>query len=320
MLTALPEWPLFGYADDARPALATAREAGRPLALATITGLDGGGPRPVGTQMTITEDEVSGFLSGGCLEGDVVAHAQAVMTDGEPRRLVYGTGSPWPDIRLLCGARIEILLERIVPDDRSVADLLRLRDVRAPALWRSDGVRRACAAAATPPADWQGSFSRRFDPVPRLIVLGSDPTALAVAALAAQAGYDTTLMRPKGPLTPPPLTRVAYRRDDDPAAALAALDLDPWTAVAVATHDAETDHAALVAALPSPAYYVGALGARRRLADRQRWLGEAGVAEPHIARLRAPIGLDIGGKAPWEVAVAVLAEITAERIRLAAAT
>ena len=81
----------------------------------------------------------------------------------------------------------------------------------------------------------------------------------------------------------------------------------------MATHEAEADHAALSVALPSPAFYVGALGARRRTGDRLAWLHAAGVADREIARLRTPIGLDIGGKAPWEVAISVLAEITAVR-------
>jgi xanthine dehydrogenase accessory factor len=139
MLDSLPEWPLFGFADDVRPALRAASEAGEPLALATIVDLDGGGPRPVGTQMTITRRAVSGFLSGGCLEGDVAAHAASVLEDGTPRRLVYGAGSPWPDIRLLCGARIEILLERLGPDDDATAALLTLAGERIPAVWLSDG-------------------------------------------------------------------------------------------------------------------------------------------------------------------------------------
>ena len=314
MLDALPEWPLFGLADDARPALGEARTAGEPLALATIVGLEGGGPRPVGTQLAITRRAVSGFLSGGCLEGDVAAHAVGVLVDGAPRRLVYGEGSPWPDIRLLCGARIEIQLERLDPTDPATAVLLDLTRERIPAIWMSDGARRVCMEAETAPTAWPGAFARRLDPAPRLIVLGSDPTALAIAALGAQSGCETTLVRPKGPVEPPPLAGVAYRRDE-PAEALAAIGLDPWTAVAVATHDAELDHAALMIALPSRAFYVGALGARRRLPDRQIGLREAGVADSDIARLHAPIGLDIGGKAPWEVAIAVLAEITAERER-----
>ncbi len=316
MLESLPEWPLFGLGDDVRPALERARTLGESMALATIVALDGGGPRPVGTQMAVGPSGATGFLSGGCLEGDVVAHAAGVLADGAPRRLVYGQGSPWPDIRLLCGARIEVQLERLAPDDDAIRELLELTDARRPAIWLSDGSRRACADADAPPPSWPTAFARRFDPVPRLIVLGSDPTALAIAALGAQSGCETTLVRPKGPAEPPPLAGVAYRRDE-PAQALAAIGMDPWTAVAVATHDAETDHAALVAALPSDAFYVGALGARRRLADRQLWLRQAGLAEHHIGRLRAPIGLDIGGKAPWEVAIAVMAEITAERLRVA---
>ena len=312
MNDALPPWPLFGLADDARPALRAARRAGETAALATIVALGGGGPRPVGTQMVISAGGVSGFLSGGCLEADVAGHARAVLATGAPVRLVYGEGSPWPDIRLLCGARIEVLLERVAADDEAVASLLALMEARAPCVWLSDGLRRVCALAANAPLPWPGALRKLFEPVPRLVVLGSDPTALAIAALGAQSGCETTLVRPKGPSTPPPLAGVAYRRDE-PAEALGAIRMDSWTAIAVATHDADLDHAALMAALPSPAFYVGALGARRRLADRQRALRAAGVSEADLARLHAPIGLDTGGKAPWDVAIAVLAQITALR-------
>jgi xanthine dehydrogenase accessory factor len=312
MSPGLPDWPVFGFDDDARPALRAAAAAGRFAALATIVTLDGGGPRPVGTQMVIAGDIVSGFLSGGCLEADVAGHARSVLADGAPRRLVYGEGSPWPDIRLLCGARIEVQLERIAPDDAATRRLLDLARTRTPAVWLSDGLRRACEAPDHAPAPWQGAFRRLYAPALRLIVLGGDPTALAIATLAAQIGCETTLVRPKGPLRPPPIADIAYSREE-PARALDAVGLDAWTAVAVATHDAELDHAALIAALPSRAFYVGALGARRRAPDRLRDLRRAGLSEGQVARLRAPIGLDIGGKAPWEVAVAVLAEVTALR-------
>ena len=152
MSQVLPDWPMFGLGDDSRPALAAARASATPVALITIVGLDGGGPRPVGTQMVVGEGILSGFLSGGCLEGDVVGHAQACLVDGEPRRLVYGTGSPWPDIRLLCGARIDLLVERIAPDDAAVGELLALREARRPAVWISDGRRRVCAPEHEAPA------------------------------------------------------------------------------------------------------------------------------------------------------------------------
>ncbi|HEY2481636.1 MAG TPA: XdhC family protein [Caulobacteraceae bacterium] len=309
-LDALPDWPLFGFADDARPALKRAMDLGEPAALATIIALDSGGPRPVGTQMVIAQGVVSGFLSGGCLEADVAGHAAVVLESGDAMRLVYGEGSPWPDIRLMCGARVVILLERIAPDDAAARRLLALAEARTPALWLSDGEHHACGPEDSPPQAWPGAFAKRFKPAPRLIVLGADPTALAMAALGAQAGWETTLVRPKGPAEAPPLPGVAYRRDEA-GEALAAIGLDPWTAVAAATHDAELDHAALLAALPSPAFYVGALGSRRRRPDRTAWLEATGLTGAQVSRLHTPIGLELGGKAPWEVAIAALAEITA---------
>ncbi|MFA7263973.1 MAG: XdhC family protein [Caulobacter sp.] len=305
----LPDWPDYGLTDDQRPALRAALAAGRPAVLATIAALGDGGPRPVGAQMVFAEGLVSGFLSGGCVEGDVAGHARACLADGAPRRLVYGEGSPWPDIRLLCGARIEILVERISPDDAAAADLFRLMDLRRPAVWVSDGARRTCGETAEA---WSGALMRRHDPVWRMVVLGADPTALAIARLAAEAGFETSLIRPRGPAAPPPLAGVAYSRDE-PARALAAIGLDAWTAVAVCGHDMAIDHEALLAALPSPAPYVGLLGARKRLPERLARLRADGIGEAALARLRAPIGLDLGGKAPWEVAVATVGEVVALR-------
>lgn len=309
MNTPLPDWPDYGLTDDQRPALQKALATGKPAALATIAALGDGGPRPVGTQMVFAEGLVSGFLSGGCVEGDVAGHARACLADGGPRRLVYGEGSPWPDIRLLCGARIEILVERVAPDDAAAAALFRLMHERRPAVWVSDGERRACGEAVDA---WPGALVRRHEPVWRLAVIGGDPTALAIAQLGAQSGFETTLVRPRGPAVPPPLTGAAYSRDD-PARALASIGLDAWTAVAVCSHDIEIDHEALRTALPSAAPYVGLLGARKRLAERLARLRADGIDEAAIGKLRAPIGLDLGGKAPWEVAVAAVGEVVALR-------
>lgn len=312
-MDALPEWPLFGLDDDVRPALAQARGAGTPMVLATLTALGGGGPRPVGTQMVFAQGLVQGYFSGGCVEGDVAAHAATCLATGEPATLVYGDGSPWPDIRLLCGARIEIFLERVGADDPALASLLDLTAARRPAQWVSDGRRRVCG----PPGEaqpWPDAMTRDYLPVPRLAVVGHDPTALAIATLGAQAGFETFLIRPKGPEAQPPLAGVAYLREA-PDAALAAIGLDAWTAVAVASHDLETDQSALLAALPSTAAYVGLLGARARLPERLARLRALGVGEGDLARLHAPIGLDIGGKAPWEVAISVIGEIVALRQR-----
>jgi xanthine dehydrogenase accessory factor len=301
---------MFGVAEDVRPALRRARAAGEAMVLATLVSVGGGGPRPEGTQMVFAPGVLAGYFSGGCVEGDVAGHAWACLEDGKPRSLVYGEGSPWPDIRLLCGARIEIVLEKIAPDDVALAEMLAAEAERRPVTYVSDGRARVCAAEVSP---WpEAQVTKRYDPVPRLVIVGGDPTALAIAELGVKSGFETTLVRPKGPQAPPPIAGLAYRRDE-PGEALDAIGLDAWTSVAVATHDLDTDRAALLAALPSKAGYVGLLGARRRLAGRLEELKALDLPEAQLARLHAPIGLDIGGKAPFEVAVSVIGEITALR-------
>ena len=309
MREPLPEWPIFGMADDVRSALRQAQQRKTPVALATLTSVEGGGPRPPGTQMVFGDGILAGYFSGGCVESDVADHAFACLEDGAPRRLVYGAGSPWPDIQLLCGARIEIFVERVAPDDPALLELLAAHQARRPVVWVSDGVKRLCGVNVEA---WDGAIAQAYDPVPRLVVFGADPTALAIASLGAQSGFETTLVRPKGPETPPPLLGVAYRRDE-PSAALAAIGTDAWTAIAIATHNLDLDREALVAALPSAAGYVGLLGARKRLAERLAPLRAEGFPEARLQQLHAPIGLDIGGKAPWEVALSVIGEIVALR-------
>ena len=329
---SLPEWPAFGLQSDVRPALRRAAGAGRAVVLGTLYAHEGAAPLGEGAQILFDADgagewAAAGFLSGGCVEGDIALHAQAVLGDGQPRRLVYGRGGP-PDIRLLCGSRIEVLLERVAPHEPALRRLLELEAARRPALWLSDGSERACLAegetlaklpaqlspalakacerpAVSAPAG--GAIFRRHAPRFRLVVVGGDPTTLAIARLAVEAGFETTLVRPKGPSSPPPAPGARYFRGE-PAEAFATLGLDPWTAVAVATHDIDIDHDALLLALPSAAGYVGALGSRKRLPERLARLQFDGVPDSAIARLKAPIGLDIGARAPWEIAVSVIAE------------
>jgi xanthine dehydrogenase accessory factor len=322
------DWPSFGLVDDIRPALAAAMSAGKPAALATLHTAQGGAPRGIGAQILFTAEDAAGYVSGGCVEADIAGHAMTVLESGEPRHLVYGRGGPL-DIRLPCGGRIELLVERISPDDGAARRLLDLSEHRQAALWLTDGCERAVLAEGEdgyglPPAlrgalaHAQGAppatgaaFHRVYDPRRRMAVLGSDPTALAVASMAAMMGVDTTLVRPSGPVAPPPVAGVDYLRER-PASALAALQPDRWTSVVVALHDEINDHEALMAALPSPAFYVGLLGSRRRLADKLDRLRDGGLGETLIQRVRAPIGLPLGGSSPWEIALSILAEIAQE--------
>lgn len=287
---------------------------GEAFALATLTAHDGG-PREHGAQMLITADAHWGFLSGGCIEADVALHARQVLASGQPENLIYGTGSPWADIRLPCGGRLDVLVERIEPSDKTLRQLRAGEAARRTLRYESDGQNRGCSAPgpeAPAVVASAGRVQKDFTPPQRLIVIGKDPIALALVTLGAQIGWRTTLVAPKGPETAPPLP-IQYARHPSPAAALAEVGLDPWTAVALATHDFEFDHEALCASLSSDAGYVGVLGSRRKLDERRARLAQAGVVQTAIDKLHAPIGLPIGAKTPWEIAVATVAEIIAER-------
>ncbi len=310
---AWPEWAAFGLVDDIRPALTDARARGVPVAIATLFHSEGGSPRGLGAQMAVGDDILAGHVSGGCIEGDVAAHCRRAIESGEPTRLVYGRGGPW-DLPLPCGGRIELLIEPVPPNDPALARLIDFTERREPCLWLSDGQTRTCEAADDADTAEAGLIGdrvfRRYVPRTRTIVVGSDPTAMAIAGLAANMDMDAVLVRPQGPLKPPPLPGVRYSTLG-PADALAAIGVDRWTAVAACTHDADLDGETLIAALRSPAFFVGALGSARRRSERLDALRGAGLGERDLARLKSPIGLSIGARAPYEIAVATLAEVIA---------
>ena len=318
------DWPMFGLTSDIRPALAKARLAGEACVLATLGAAESGAPLGAGAQMLFTPGIATGFLSGGCVEADVALHAAEVLQDGEPRTLVYGEGGA-PDIRLPCGGRVVMLLERIEPEDVAAKRLIASAPARTPVIWLSDGRFRTCLepGEAPPPAfrplleglsgraamtDTGDRLACRFDPEQRLIVVGQDPIALALAELGLKIGWTTILVRPLGPEAPPPIADLEYRRGPL-ATELEASAPAPWTAVVIATHDQDRDHEGAYAALASRAGYVGLLGSRRRLPARLARLQAEGVGTEALARVHAPVGLAIGARTPYEIAVSITAEI-----------
>ena len=306
----MSRWRLSAPVDDIREALCALPALSERFAIATLVAVDGSAPRDVGAQMLVTEDAHWGFLSGGCIEDDVAAHARAALAEGTPRMLRYGEGSPWIDIKLACGSGITVLVEPVGASEPAVAALLAGWHARHPVLWSSDGTTRHAEAAGEAPLadDWDGArYTRLFLPPLRLVVIGEDGAALTTVALARELGWETVLIAPGGPEAAP-FPGLAYHRGD-PAAALAVLAPDPWTALAVLSHDREDDERGLAAALASAAFYVGAIGARVRLDQRTAALRAHGVGEAALGRLRAPIGLEGFGKAPREVALSLVAEI-----------
>ncbi|MBS0503364.1 MAG: XdhC family protein [Cupriavidus sp.] len=306
------DWPLFGWSDDVRPNLAASLAASRPAVLATLYRVEGSAPRGPGAQMLFVDGRASGYFSGDCIEADVARHAAEVLGDGQPRRLHYGTGSPWIDIRLRCGGALYVLVERILPDSHAARGLLRNAEERMPCLWSTNGMRQELLPGEGAPLISTAldplHIRRRFDPPRRLIVSGGDPGALALAHLAANAQFDTILLRPAGPSGPPPFAEVRYLREE-PSRSLPTIGVDRWTAYVGATHEDHHDLGGCLYALRHGAGYVGMIGAKSRSPERLAALEAAGATRKELAQLRLAPGIAGLGKAPWEVAVAILAEV-----------
>jgi xanthine dehydrogenase accessory factor len=305
------DWPLFGWIDDVRAPLAAATEAGRSVVLGTLYKVEGSAPRGPGAQMLFDGNRASGYFSGDCIEGDVATHAAQVLESGDPRHLHYGMGSPWIDIRLRCGGALHILLERIMPSCQAAEALSRFARERRACLWRTDGITRNIMPGTGPLLAMENepfSLTRRYDPPRRIIVSGGDPGALAVAQLGALAQFETILLRPGGPDAPPPFPVAEYLRDE-PAQALERLGVDRWTAYVGATHEDHHDLGGCMAALRGGAGYVGMIGARSRAAGRLAALKDAGATEQELDTIHLSPGVPGLGKAPWEVATGIVAEI-----------
>jgi len=156
-------------------------------------------------------------------------------------------------------------------------------------------------------------FVHVFAPRPRLMVIGAGAIAEALAPMATLAGFTVTIIDPRIGFLIPACFPGAATLDLWPAEGLSHLGLDSHSAVVTLSHDSKLDDSALVAALASPAFYVGALGSRRTHARRLERLAALGLDKRRLADIRAPVGLAINARTPAEIAVAILAELVAVR-------
>ena len=309
-------------------------EAGDGAALATVIETWGSAPRPVGAQLAISASgALAGSVSGGCVEGAVAAEAMEAVGDGRCRVLTYGVSdSDAFAVGLACGGTIRVLVEPVgVGDGPSVAllrELVQMRAQRRAAVYcvRPGTAERALlGAGATPEADRalnddksgfteDGFFLGVHNPPLRMAIIGAAHIAQPLSQMARLTGFDVTVIDPREAFASAERFPGAALSHDWPDAALAAHGLDARVAVVCLTHDPKLDDPALRLALPSPAFYIGALGSKRTHAKRVERLTGEGLPAEAMARLHAPIGMDIGAKSPAEIAVSIMAQIT-ERLR-----
>jgi xanthine dehydrogenase accessory factor len=273
-------------------------ERGDDVALGVVVGTRRSAPRPVGSALAVSASgELVGSVSGGCVESEVAEEARQVLAGGDARLRTYGISDDDAlAIGLPCGGEIDVFVARATPELlRRAVDELDAGKVVVP---EPDG----------------DELRLRVRPAPRLVIFGAVELAEALCRAAAPLGWRTVVVDARAALA----TRERMPSADElllewPDEALERVQLDEESAVLVLAHDDRFDLPALVGALASPAFYVGALGSRRTQRRRRERLAELGVSEEALDRIHGPCGLDVGAETSAETAVAVLAEILAVR-------
>ncbi len=313
-------------------ALLPALDAGEPVAVVTVTGVARSAPRGPGAAMAVrTDGSVVGSISGGCVEGDAVLLATAVIATGRAATASFGFSDDAAHAAgLACGGSVDVVVHRIDPDDAvarrawgTPADRTARVGIvlNGPAAGRLiDPDELASSAAET------GMLSQAYDggdvfvvvrpPQPRLVVVGAGEHAMALCRIAAAAGFSVAVCDVWERL----VTAERFPAADRLVVGTAADVLDDLlgpepadAAVCVLSHDERVDVPALAAAVRAGAGFVGAMGARGTVAHRRALLAAAGLTAAELDGIRTPLGLDLGGSSPEATALSVLAEITAAR-------
>ncbi len=299
---------------------------GRGAVLATVISTWGSAPRPVGSQLAVSSrSEIEGSVSGGCVEGAVVAESLEALGDGRCRILEYGVSNEEAfSVGLACGGNIRVLVEPIGvgagPDPDLIASICDARRERRAiacftnlANWERrlleprDGDQRVFERESTTVGE---DFVLVHNPPLRMVVVGGVHIAQPLLAMAHLAGYATTLVDPRDSFASAERFPGETIVRDWPDEALHAHGLDARTAVVTLTHDPKLDDPAIRTALASDVFYLGCLGSRATHAKRVERLEESGISRSMSDRIHAPIGLEIGASSPAEIAVAIMAEIT----------
>jgi xanthine dehydrogenase accessory factor len=330
------------------------RREGEEIAVATLVAVRRSAPRLPGARFAATRSgKITGSVSAGCVENDLLGRARAVLDAKRPEIATYGISDEMGlEVGLSCGGSIDVLIEPLASDaaweaacreveaERPAAlavavapDSLRGRKLAvlagasvAGSIDAALDARIAAEARALLPSGetkllelpWQNGeasvFVEAFAPPPRLFIAGATHTAIALCRLAKGLGFRVSVVDPRSPYaTAERFPEAAEVVRSWPQKALDASALDAYAYVVSLSHDAKLDLPALEIALRSNARYVGAIGSRKTNERRRAALAEAGLEEKQIARLRSPIGLDIGARTPEEIALAIAAEMIAVR-------
>jgi len=293
---------------------------GHRVLLCTVLRTWGSAPRPPGSLMLIRDDgQVAGSVSGGCIEDDLIARVgRGELALRTPEIATYGdTAEAARRFGLPCGGTVQIVLEPLGP-------LSQLRELLAAIesqqrvqrrLNLQTGLVRLSPATEGDRVAFDGtSLSTVHGPRLRLLIIGGGQLSRYLASMAVMLDYQVTVCEPRteyheGWSAMAGVTLSTAMPDD----LVLAMNLDPHSAVVALTHDPKLDDLALMEALRTPAFYVGALGSQHNNAQRRQRLLQFEVSPEQAARLHGPVGLNLGALTPAEIALSIVAEMTALR-------
>lgn len=304
--------------------------AGRQTWLCSVVKTWGSSPRPIGSLLTCNaEGGVTGSLSGGCVEDDLLEKIQSgQLAADRPELHKYGlTPEDTERLGLPCGGHLYVVVEPLGAAHRHefqhiVAALGERRCVRRE-LDLGSGASRVWDVDRFTEVEFDeraGRLAQTFGPRFQLFLIGAGMVSQYLAQMAQALDYDVTVCDPREHLTAQwqvEGTRVLTMMPDDAVREYAG---DPYSAIIALTHDPRIDDMALMDALSTDAFYIGAMGSERTSAARRERLRQLDLSDAEIDRLHAPVGLPIGSKTPPEIAIAILAELTAVRKQVAVET
>lgn len=304
-------------------------ESDRPVWLCTILKTWGSSPRPIGAMMACTLDgELVGSISGGCIEEDFLVQlrngqlkTQFDAEGSKPFKVMYGmTEEEQARLKLPCGGQLHVLLEFIEPTDsnkQAFAELTsalehhthisRVVDLQTGAISVSAESREAAVVIQ------DEVMSHSLSPMYRLLLLGAGDVAKYVAEMALALEYDVTLCDPRPNYLDNWEVAGVEKTSRLPDDVVRERFSNPYSGIIALAHDPRVDDMALMEALKTDAFYVGAMGSERTSAARRERLPELGLSRDEIDILHAPIGFQIQSKTPAEIAISVMAEVTAKR-------
>ncbi len=287
------------HAVDILAQVATYAGMGRPFALITSVDIKGGSARDVGSLAVVSDDGVmTGYMSNGCIDQDILLHGIEAVETGQARLLRYGEGSPFHDLTLPCGGSLSVWIDPM-PDVDALLSAHEALMARKPA-----------TLTLLPPSN---AVTITYQPKVSFVLAGRGAIFRAAAKNGQAAGFEVQAFSPDvadlAAVTPFCITTPTHMRSQTE---MEALTLDPVCAALTLFHDHDWEPAFLMAALATPARFIGALGSRRTHTGRLEHLRALGQSEKSLARIRGPIGLVPSLRDANLIAISAIAEVAGE--------